>query len=81
MTPVLHGYYRSSAAFRVRIEARDMEFSRALREATGTSSVPGAMHTTSSGHMSPLAGAPSPITFCGGLSVHHRTRSAVHRIE
>jgi flagellar basal-body rod protein FlgB len=38
-------------------QARDMDFARALREATGSGAVPGAMTTTNSGHMAPLAGA------------------------
>ncbi|UDF33422.1 UNVERIFIED_ORG: flagellar basal body rod protein FlgB [Shinella sp. XGS7] len=38
-------------------QARDMDFARALREATGTAAVPGALNTTSAGHMAPLAGA------------------------
>ena len=38
-------------------QARDMDFARALREATGSSPVPGAMATTSKSHMAPLAGA------------------------
>jgi flagellar basal-body rod protein FlgB len=38
-------------------QARDMDFARALREATGMAAVPGAMATTSAGHMAPLAGA------------------------
>jgi flagellar basal-body rod protein FlgB len=42
--------------------ARDMDFAKALREATGQSSgqaVPGAMAVTNSGHMSVTAGARS----------------------
>ena len=38
-------------------QARDMDFARALREATGSTAIPGAMTTTQSGHMAPLAGA------------------------
>lgn len=40
-------------------QARDMDFARALREATGSSQAPGAMAATQSGHMSPAAGARS----------------------
>jgi flagellar basal-body rod protein FlgB len=39
--------------------ARDMDFAKALREATGQSSAPGTMAVTSSGHMSTAAGARS----------------------
>jgi flagellar basal-body rod protein FlgB len=38
-------------------QARDMDFSRALREATGQVGTPGAMATTQRGHLAPLAGA------------------------
>lgn len=39
--------------------ARDLDFARALREATSGSEVPGAMAATKAGHMSPAAGARS----------------------
>ena len=38
-------------------QARDIDFSRALREATGDSPTMPAMNTTSAGHMAPPAGA------------------------
>lgn len=38
-------------------QARDMNFARALREATGTVGTPGALNTTQRGHLAPLAGA------------------------
>jgi flagellar basal-body rod protein FlgB len=38
-------------------QARDMNFARALREATGEIGMPGAMATTQRGHIAPLAGA------------------------
>lgn len=38
-------------------QARDIDFSRALREATGEVAVNGALKTTQVGHMAPLAGA------------------------
>ncbi len=39
--------------------ARDMDFGKALQEATGALPVPGAMATTNAGHMSAPAGARS----------------------
>lgn len=39
--------------------SRDLDFARALREATSGSEVPGAMAATKAGHMSPAAGARS----------------------
>jgi flagellar basal-body rod protein FlgB len=38
-------------------QARDMDFSRALREATGDIATNGALRTTQSAHLAPLAGA------------------------
>jgi flagellar basal-body rod protein FlgB len=38
-------------------QARDMDFAKALREATGAMPIAGAMATTSAGHMAPTAGA------------------------
>ncbi len=38
-------------------QARDLDFSRALREATGEIATAGALTTTQSRHMAPLAGA------------------------
>jgi flagellar basal-body rod protein FlgB len=38
-------------------QAREMDFSRALREATGAQAVAGEMATTQAGHMAPIAGA------------------------
>ncbi len=38
-------------------QSRDIDFSRALREATGQIATSGALNTTSSGHLAPLAGA------------------------
>jgi flagellar basal-body rod protein FlgB len=38
-------------------QARDMDFGRALREATGTLPVPGRMNATQAGHLQPVAGA------------------------
>jgi flagellar basal-body rod protein FlgB len=38
-------------------QARDINFAQALREATGEVGTPGALATTQSGHMAPLAGA------------------------
>ena len=40
-------------------QARDMDFSRALREATAGTEIPGAMAATQPGHMRPDAGARS----------------------
>lgn len=40
-------------------QARDMDFAKALREATSSAGAPGAMAATQSGHMSPAAGARS----------------------
>ena len=40
-------------------QARDMNFAQALREATGTTAMPGAMTATQAGHISPAAGARS----------------------
>ncbi|MDN3919816.1 flagellar basal body rod protein FlgB [Roseateles violae] len=40
-------------------QARDIDFARALREATGGAAVPGAMTTTRAGHIAPPAGARS----------------------
>lgn len=39
--------------------AREMDFSQALREATGAAAVPGRMAATASGHIQPTAGATS----------------------
>lgn len=41
-------------------QSRDFDFSRALKEATGEIATPGAMQTTQSRHLAPLAGALSP---------------------
>ena len=38
-------------------QAREMDFARALREATGAQAVAGEMSTTQAGHMAPIAGA------------------------
>ncbi|MBL0088386.1 MAG: flagellar basal body rod protein FlgB [Ideonella sp.] len=38
-------------------QAREMDFARALREATGSQAVTGEMATTQAGHMAPIAGA------------------------
>ena len=38
-------------------QARDINFAKALREATGEIGPPGAMQTTQRGHIAPLAGA------------------------
>lgn len=38
-------------------QARDMDFARALREATGAMPAAGAMKATAAGHMQPTAGA------------------------
>lgn len=38
-------------------QARDIDFARALREATGAVSTPGALSATQPGHLAPLAGA------------------------
>ncbi len=38
-------------------QARDIDFARALREATGEAGTPGALAPTQRGHMAPLAGA------------------------
>lgn len=38
-------------------QARDMDFARALKEATGGTAIPGALNATQSGHLAPLAGA------------------------
>jgi flagellar basal-body rod protein FlgB len=38
-------------------QARDIDFARALKEATGDIATNGALATTQSGHMAPLAGA------------------------
>ena len=38
-------------------QARDIDFARALREATGGVGTPGALATTQSAHLAPLAGA------------------------
>lgn len=38
-------------------QARDMDFARALKEATGTLPAAGAMKVTSAGHLQPTAGA------------------------
>ena len=38
-------------------QAREIDFARALREATGEVGTPGAMATTQRGHIAPLAGA------------------------
>ncbi len=38
-------------------QARDINFAKALREATGEIGTPGAMATTQRGHIAPLAGA------------------------
>jgi flagellar basal-body rod protein FlgB len=38
-------------------QARDMDFSRALREATGEQATNGALRTTQANHLGPLAGA------------------------
>lgn len=40
-------------------QARDMDFARALREATAGNPGPGALATTKSGHIAPAAGARS----------------------
>ena len=40
-------------------QSRDIDFARALREATSAGGVPGALATTQTGHMAPLAGARS----------------------
>jgi flagellar basal-body rod protein FlgB len=37
--------------------AKDMDFARALREATGQSAAAGQMNTTAAGHLQPAAGA------------------------
>lgn len=41
-------------------QARDFDFSRALKEATGEIGTPGALQTTQARHLAPLAGALSP---------------------
>src|SRR6478609_1524888 len=38
-------------------QARDMDFARALREASSGSEIPGALATTRAGHIAPAAGA------------------------
>lgn len=38
-------------------QARDIDFARALKEATGEVATPGALATTQRGHIAPLAGA------------------------
>jgi flagellar basal-body rod protein FlgB len=38
-------------------QARDMDFARALKEATGAQPAAGAMNVTASGHLQPVAGA------------------------
>jgi flagellar basal-body rod protein FlgB len=38
-------------------QARDINFAKALREATGAAATPGALKVTHSGHLAPLAGA------------------------
>ena len=40
-------------------QAKDMDFARALREASSETAQPGALRTTQSGHMAPPAGARS----------------------
>jgi flagellar basal-body rod protein FlgB len=40
-------------------QAKDMDFARALREASSEAAQPAALQTTQSGHMAPLAGARS----------------------
>ena len=38
-------------------QARDLDFAKALRQATGASAVPGRMNTTAAGHIGAAAGA------------------------
>ncbi|MDT8999305.1 flagellar basal body rod protein FlgB [Paucibacter sp. APW11] len=49
-------------------QAKDMDFARALREATGQSTAPDALAVTQSGHMAPLAGARGETGRLGALA-------------